>query len=308
MTIASYCIELIRDHGPLTADELGRSCRAAGVTRAQDPVVAVVNALRGAPGAVELDGTYHDVAAVLEGRCFTTRVPREPRAFDHGLDLAPLLEILDEPREVVGGGMVSRASGHYLRLDGVVLPRTESMFFRPVGGAVEICPVDLDAAALTRGERLADLIKAAPRDRWDGSWWAGTSTSDSLAVPRRLLRLLCADATLLREPATPLATLFPAPPPTDWPVRDGHRCVTVHVPDDVYADIERAAGLESVSSWLSVELARLARWPKGGWWTDPEDASDAWDEWDAADRVGLSGQLVAFPDRVRRSRPWPSGS
>ena len=65
MSIASHCIELIRERGPLTAEELGRLCREAGVTRAQDPLQAVVNALRSARGAVELEGTYYDAAAVV---------------------------------------------------------------------------------------------------------------------------------------------------------------------------------------------------------------------------------------------------
>ena len=302
MTIASHCIELIRERGPLTAEQLGGSCRDAGVTQAKDPVLAVVNALRGAQAAVELEGTYHDVAAVVEGRCFTTKVPRELRAFDHGLDLAPLREILREPREVVGGGMVSRASGNYLRLDGVALPDAETIAFRPLGDTVEISPVDVDEAVRSRGERLADLIKAAPHDRWDRTWWAGTWTSDRLDVPRRLLRLLCADAELLRAPATPLGTLFPAPPPTERSLRDGHRAVTIQVPDDVYEDIERAAGLESVGSWLSVELARMARWPREQSWRDPAD------EWDLPEHVDLSGQLLAFPDRVRTSPPWPTAT
>jgi len=302
MSIASHCIELIRERGPLTAEQLGRWCREAGVTRAQDPVQAVVNALRDARAAIELGGTYYDVVAVVEGRCFTTKAPREPRAFDHGLDLAPLRQFFDDPRPVVGGGMVSRTSGNYLRLDGVALPGTEAITFRPVGGAVEIRPVDVDEAVLSRGERLGDLIKAAPCDRWDRTSWSGTLTSDRLDVARRLLRLLCADPDLLREPATPLATLFPAPPSTERSVRDGHRAVTVQVPDDVYEHIERAAGPESVSSWLSVELARMARWPGEQWRSDPAD------DWGRPEHVDLSGQLIAFPERIRTSRPWPTAT
>ena len=69
MTIAGHCIELLRERGPLTADELGEACRAAGVTKAANPATSVSSALSWYQDgrALSIDGRWHLATTLLDG-------------------------------------------------------------------------------------------------------------------------------------------------------------------------------------------------------------------------------------------------
>jgi hypothetical protein len=63
VTIASHCLSLLHERGPLTAEELGSACRDAGVTTAQQPAQAAASALTwNVDGrALLVRGRYHAV-------------------------------------------------------------------------------------------------------------------------------------------------------------------------------------------------------------------------------------------------------
>ncbi len=78
MTIASHCIDLLRTNGPMTREELGEPCRVAGVTAAKDPALAVQGALLYDGRVLRVDGRYHLVERLLEGRWLTLERPDDP--------------------------------------------------------------------------------------------------------------------------------------------------------------------------------------------------------------------------------------
>lgn len=73
MTIASHFLALLRERGPLTADELGSACHEAGVTTSRNPTQAVINALRWNHDgrSFRVGDRYDAVTDLLEGRWLT---------------------------------------------------------------------------------------------------------------------------------------------------------------------------------------------------------------------------------------------
>ena len=74
-TIAETVLELIRERGPMTVDELVPPIVAAGRTRAKDPQAAVRAAVAYNSAFLEgPDGRWHSLADQLEGAVFTVRL------------------------------------------------------------------------------------------------------------------------------------------------------------------------------------------------------------------------------------------
>ena len=268
MTIASHCLSLIREHGPLSADELGAACLADGVTVSRQPAQAVASALSwNLDGrAVRVGEKFHAVSQLLEGRWLTFhRSTDEPALVDPGVDLACLAGLVSrEGIPLAGGGLVKARrypQQPWTGPDGW-LPGGETLGLRLVGGIAALRPVVIDEPAEKRGERLIELLTEANRHRTYGYF------ERDVAAGPGLLALLAHDDDLLREPVPPLSSLLPGPPeeprrdpwdapPPFWPT------VHIHLPPEVYGRLDegaRATGAR-LGHWLADQLAWLADSP-----------------------------------------------
>lgn len=98
---AQGTVMILREHGPLTIDELGRRLALAGATTARDPVKAALDAVSVEPRAFQLrDGRWLDRVAALEGAVLLHRVTRLERwraAIRLDPDLSVLARLVEHP-------------------------------------------------------------------------------------------------------------------------------------------------------------------------------------------------------------------
>ncbi len=88
-------IEILREHGPLTVEELGPRMAAIGATKARDPIAAALDTVRYAPRFQELaDGRWLERMSVLETAVLLHRVTREERRRS-AIRMDPDLSVLD---------------------------------------------------------------------------------------------------------------------------------------------------------------------------------------------------------------------
>jgi hypothetical protein len=270
MTIASHCLSLIREHGPLSADELGAACREAGVTASRQPASAVASALSWYQDgrAFRVRDRFHTVAGLLEGRWLTFHAPDVPTTMKSDLDLACLKRLVERDGLPLAGGGTVRADpydGTWTGPDGW-LPAGETLGLKLIGGAAHLSAVVLDDAAVERGARLAELLGLL---RSQGYLGMSDHVARRATASEGLLSLLAKDDDLLRDPVPPLSSLLPAPaevlrrsawaaPPPFW------RAVEVRLSPELYERFDDAAGFvgEPVGRWLEAQLEWLADWPR----------------------------------------------
>jgi hypothetical protein len=268
VTIASHCLSLIREHGPLSADELGAACLADGVTVSRQPASAVASALSwNMDGrAFRVGDRFHAVSELLEGRWLTfDRSADEPAPANPGVDLACLTGLIErDGLALAGGGIVkTRRYGYepWTGPDGW-LPEGEILGLRLLGGTAELRAVVIDEAAEKRGECLVERLSAGNRNR---SFGYGERHK---AAGEGLLALLAQDDDLLREPVPPLSSLLPPPPeelrrnagdapPPFWPT------VHIHLSPELYGQLDQVAGAMGarLDHWLTDQMVWLADSP-----------------------------------------------
>lgn len=196
MTIASHCLALIRERGPLSAEELGAACREAGATAARAPAQSVTTALSWNQDgrALLVRDRYHAVTDLLEGRWLTFAAPvDDPWGAHPNVDLACLSGVVErEGLPLAGGGTVTAqrySHGSWQWPEGS-LPAGETLGLRLTGGTAQVSAVVLDDDAKRRGERLVELLTEGNRPRSYGyvdrreaagrGWspcWPSTTTS-----------------------------------------------------------------------------------------------------------------------------------
>lgn len=268
MTIASHCLSLIREHGPLSAEELGAACLEAGVTASRTPDRSVISALSWNQDgrAFRVGDRFHAVSELLEGRWLTFGQPaEEPGVLWLDVDLACLTGQVEHEGLALAGGGIVKARRYYREAwtgpDGW-LPDGEILGLRLTGGIASLRAVVIDEAAEKRGERLIELLTAGNRNRSYGHFERHTAAS------QRLLALLAEHDDLLREPVPPLSSLLPAPPEerreSSWDVAPPFwATVRIHLPPELYGHLDqvaRATG-ERLEHWLADQLAWIADSP-----------------------------------------------
>jgi hypothetical protein len=267
VTIASHCLALLREHGPLTPAELGAACREAGVTASRNPEQAVISALSWNQDgrAFRAGGRFRAVTDLLDGRWLTFAALDDPEDLCADADLACLVRVVQrEGLPLAGGGAVKArrySYGTWTGPDGW-LPAGETLGLRLLGGTAHVSAVVLDAAAEQRGEQLAALLKQGSRF---GS--GGYGRRHEAAGPG-LLTLLTEDDDLLREPVPPLSLLLPAPPQEAWQnswdtAPPFWATVQVHLAPELYGHFEvvaRSMG-KPLGHWLAEQLEWFAECP-----------------------------------------------
>lgn len=269
MTIASHCLALLHERGPLTAEELGSECQVAGVTTSRNPTQAVINALNwNQDGRAFMAGDrFRAVTELLEGRWLTFHESvSDPATVNPGVDLACLSRLVErEGLPLAGGGTITAAryvSGTWSGPNGW-LPTGETLGLRLVGGTAEVRAVVIDDAAEKRGARLVELLTDGdPKRNYD------YRERREVTGGQRLLGLVAEHDELLRDPVPPLSSLFPAPqeelrrhswqaPPPYW------QTLQVHLPPDIHARLNQLAQMtgDQLDEWLVGQLAWLADAP-----------------------------------------------
>jgi hypothetical protein len=268
VSIASHCLSLIREHGPLSADELGAACLADGVTTARQPAAAATSALSwNMDGrAFRVGDRFHAVSELLEGRWLTLdRSADEPATANLNIDLACLTGLIAREGLALAGGGILKARRYgdepWTGPDGW-LPEGDILGLRLLGGTAELRAVVIDEAAEKRGECLVERLSAGNRN---GSFGYGERRK---AASQGLLALLAEDDDLLREPVPPLSTLLPPPaaelrspawdvPPPFWPT------VHIHMSPELYGQLDQVAPAigARLDHWLTDQMVWLADSP-----------------------------------------------
>jgi hypothetical protein len=209
MTILSYCADVLSERGPLPVAELARGAAEAGVTLSQNPEASIRSAISSRPGhVVVIDDVCWTVRSLLTGRVLTHRLTDEEIAgakIYPGADLAALSAIVSLDLPLCVGGQVTASRYGYSCWQGPVgwlaaFAEGEVAGFRLASEGLAVERAHIDEAALARGEVLAaGLGRLRP-----ASWY------DASVATKPLLRLLAADADLLRLPAPPLVEAVPA--------------------------------------------------------------------------------------------------
>jgi len=189
MTISSFCQSQLLTDGPLSSDELTARAVAAGVTRARNPEMSVLSAIRHRELQL-LDGRWVTPLALLEGRCLTTAAFRRPYgAWDEpDADLAllgPGLLDLGTPRRPVP-----------------VPGQDEVLCVRVVEGTVDVTTIPAPDPGTLEVASLAQRLPAvAPAYRY------GEERRTAL---RSVTQLMVDDPSSFRTPLPPLSTWVPA--------------------------------------------------------------------------------------------------
>ena len=274
MTIASHCLALLHEHGPLTPEELGAACRDAGVTASRHPEQAVNSALNWHQDgrAFRVGDRFRAVTDLLEGRWLTFAAPDDPENLRPDVDLACLTRLVQrEGLPLAGGGIVKARRYSYATWTGPDgwLPAGETLGLQLLGGTAQVSMVVVDAAAEHRGERLAELLAKASSHRSNGYF------ERHQAAGPGLLTLLANEDDLLREPVPPLSLLLPAPPqearqnswdtaPPFWDTAPPFWATAqVHLPLELYGHFEivaRSMG-KPLGHWLAEQLEWFAECP-----------------------------------------------
>jgi hypothetical protein len=269
MTIASHCLALLHERGPLTAEELGSACHEAGVTTSRNPTQAVINALNWNQDgrALMVGDRFRAVTELLEGRWLTFHVSGDARApVDPGLDMACIAGLVEREGLPLAGGGTITAERYGIRTwsgpDGW-LPTGQTLGLRLVGGVAEVRAVDIDDAAEKRGARLVELLTDGdPKRNYD------YYERREMTGGQRLLGLIAEHDELLRDPVPPLSSLFPAPPEelrrNSWQAPPPYwQTLQVHLPPDIHARLNQLAHMtgDRLDEWLVGQLAWLADAP-----------------------------------------------
>jgi hypothetical protein len=269
MTIASHCLSLIREHGPLTAEQLGAACLEAGVTASRTPDRSVGSALSWNQDgrAFRVGDRFHAVTELLEGRWLTFHPPvdGQPGAEQIDVDLACLARVVrQEGLPLANGGVVRSPPYSFSKWIGPEgwLPDGEILGLRVMGGIAALRAVVIDEAAEQRGERLIELLDG-------GNRYPGYGYSHRHKVAGQgLLALLAEHDDLLREPVPPLSSLLPAPPQeprqSSWDAQlPFGSTVHIHLSPELYGHLDqvaRATGAR-LDHWLTDQLTWLADSP-----------------------------------------------
>lgn len=238
MTIASFCREQLLGHGTLSLDELTDLAVNAGVTRARNPQLSVLAAIR--PNEIELlDGRWTTALWLLEGRCLTaTQLPyRTAWYVEIGADLGLL------------GSALTTSTDE-------LLPDGHVYCVRVSTGGVAVSTISTPAATPELAGLAERVAAITPLARY------GDQRRTAL---RAVAQLMLDDPSSFREPLPPLSTWVPmlveerrredeeARRMAEWHEEDERRRRRQVVLDDCTAiEVELAAeraGL-SVSDWV----------------------------------------------------------
>jgi hypothetical protein len=271
MTIASHCLALLHERGPLTAEELGSECHVAGVTTSRNPTQAVINALNWNQDgrALMVGDRFRAVTELLEGRWLTFHPSVDGRpTLKPDLDLACLTRLVErEGLPLACGGIITaeRYGFHSWSGPDGWLPtgETETVGLRLAGGIAELRAVVIDDAAEVRGARLVELLTdGEPKRNYD------YHERREMTGGQRLLGLIAEHDDLLRDPVPPLSDLFPASPEelrrNSWQATPPYwQALQIHLPPDIHARLNQLAHMtgDRLDEWLVGQLAWLAHAP-----------------------------------------------
>lgn len=244
--------------------------------------------------ALGINGRYHLVERLLEGRWLTFERPDDPQWFHPDIDLQCLDGLADRSGvPLATGGLLTRSTygGSWAGPKGWV-PPGEVIGLRLVAAVAHVSSVDVDDDLRQRGERLVARLEGRLAPGSNGGHRGHT-------VANAVLRLLHEDDEALRQPVPPLQRLFPAPAPD--PRHYGQagsvdtKALHVVLSSQVYAGLVEAAAEAGVpvDTWVADELARLYAWPRlpgldrYGRFTEPWRADGDETDWGSSSVVPL---------------------
>jgi hypothetical protein len=213
MTIAQFCVDLLAERGPLSAEALGQACGDARVSGAQKPAHSVVSALAGERRVVRLaDRRYVRTIDLLEGRWLTTHLlPFGEVAVS--VNLAAIAGPLRHGLPLASGGRLylHRYGGELVGPKGWLPPvePDEVLGVHVTGGALELRALRLDHQADLAGVDLARRLLTVTEPMLPLASEHGFGCA--------LLRLMHTDPGILREPVPPLCDLLPPLHERYWP-------------------------------------------------------------------------------------------
>lgn len=232
-------LEILRERGPMLAEEVGRELAARGGTRAKDPVASARGALRWGGRYVELgDGRWMALIWALDGTVLPHRVLPQER--ERGcLRLDPDLTVLAPL--VWSGALRSPAGDLRIVADGIHDPTLDAakavpdrFLALPYGGSLELVHLDdpEPASAQTTAvleEVAADLLSRPRRPYPHGPVAVDDLLLEAAAISPGLLRGLTEPIgdTLRRCGLTTRRDLL-GTPLTDWEWLD-HDAAVWHV-------------------------------------------------------------------------------
>jgi hypothetical protein len=261
--IVSFCSDLIASSGPIEVDAaVGAQVRAAGLTKAADPVPRVRSALRESPVMFHLpDGRFDSARRMLDGAALTHRVrfaTRGRQVLFAGPELAVLDQILvhEGSLALASGGEVLSSVSDMSGWRGPTgwlpdVPADSLLAFRLRDGLLTVEPVPGEPSLTDeRVERLRAVLRRHLQSGDQLDAWRSR-----LTLGRVLLRALAEVPDLLAEPMPPLDEVLRLGDERwgrDWPIEsiqghdDPRRTMTrpvvlADVPNELAARIERDA-------------------------------------------------------------------
>jgi hypothetical protein len=169
-SLRTFLDDALQLRGPSTVEELAVLACAGGVTRAQNPAVAVRAALGQAETAIPLpDGRWTCAAWLLDGAVLTHRV-RSPTDGRRDLwprnDVFPLDPLLPRGLPLVDGGNVTVADSHRSRTLVLLgppgwlpaVPAGTLLALRWHAGSLSVAPTEVDPSAVA--DQIAMLREA----------------------------------------------------------------------------------------------------------------------------------------------------
>ncbi|MEU0091901.1 hypothetical protein [Kribbella sp. NPDC006257] len=255
--IVVFCSDLINASGPLTPDELSPQVRAAGLTKAINPVTAIRSALRQSPVMVQLpDGRFDSARRMLDGVALTHRV-RFATKGRQVLYAGPELSILDQilvhegSLALTTGGAITSSFGEFSGWCGPPdwlpdVPAESLLAFRFRNGRLAVEPVPHELPLTSpEVERLRLVLRRYLMTSDALDTWRSHHT-----LGKVMLRALAEVPDLLVDPLPPLDEILRLGDERwgrDWPVEsadgphDGHRVVLHDVPAALVSALHRDA-------------------------------------------------------------------
>jgi len=262
--IVSFCSDLIASTGPIQLDDVADQVRAAGLTRAADPVTRIRSALQQSPVMFHLpDGRFDSARRMLDGAALTHRVryaTKGRQVLFAGPELAVLDQILvhEGSLALTSGGALVTSVGEMPGWCGPPgwlpdVPADTLLAFRLRAGALSVEPVigELHAAG-EQVERLRQVLRRHLR-----SFDSFDERGSQRTLGRVLLRAVAEVPDLLADPLPPLDEVLQLGTERwgrDWPVESihgrsqGRQVVLDDVPDELLLTLERKAAAIGVTA------------------------------------------------------------
>lgn len=280
--MATFCVTHILEHGASGLDALAAAARAAEMTRARNPGLAVRNALQHDPRLVALpDGRWDCGLRLLARSTLTHRVRAATTGRDllfPGVELAPLMVFLEHaPLPLTLGGEIHLADGRTYSQTPVIIgpdgwlpdvPADALVGLTWTGSGLTARTVDVDPQD---PETAFAMKEAAGEVRAVMSRHAHAHTASARPAKRELARTLWAALIeapgLLSAPVPPLDEVL-ALPPVAWPagwrselVSNGRPMVLTGLPDGLAGALERhAIAIGRTAGELAIEHLAAAAW------------------------------------------------